>query len=303
MVTKYIYEDTYYDADYTAYEGFNYAIKDGNKTIYRGRAYGSPDTGQVKIKINTICEDYLSNELPDDWYSNISADVPSGAFSNINGYKVFDLYVINEDGETKLESYGFRYCWSYDETVPPSVENTLSEVINGHYSINEIMLASIFYDPIAKVYNYYSLGLPEQVPGLPYTKEACGHGALYYLNRRGGWDSFLIEGNIKRTDEIESFDITGNATYGTQQFAKRRYLSNTKRKWALNTSWLSDAESERLANNLISSLSVYFHDFATDEVIPVLITDTSVEHKRFINKRKLNQYQINIEASQIKIRK
>ena len=137
-----------------------------------------------------------------------------------------------------------------------------------------------------------------------YDVNYCGPAALYYLASTGGWSAFLIEGSVKRTDKYTQQDYYKAFDNTTIEFGRRRYLTDIKRTWELTTGWLTDEEAERLADNLLPSTDVYLHLLDTDEILPVIITDTSAEHKTYENQKdQLVSYKINVESSQSADRK
>lgn len=132
-----------------------------------------------------------------------------------------------------------------------------------------------------------------------YDVNYCGDAALYYLSSRGSWEAFLIEGLVKRTDKYAQQDYYKSFDNTTIEFGRRRFLTDIKRTWELNTGWLSDEEAEAVATDIFPSTQVYLHLLDTDEILPVVITDTQVEHKTYENQNyQLVSYRINVEASQ-----
>ena len=136
-----------------------------------------------------------------------------------------------------------------------------------------------------------------------YDVQYCGEFALYYINQYGGWDSFLIEGKVRRYDDLTRHNYFRSYDNTTAEFSEKNYVNEVKPRWELHTSWLSDSQAEILAKNLIPSTCVYGHLLAEDKIFPVLITDTNVEYKRYKNDRKLVSYTIQIKESQEKIRR
>ena len=124
---------------------------------------------------------------------------------------------------------------------------------------------------------------------------------LYYINPWGGYDWFPIMGKVVESDELVQYTYNQNYNNTTLQFGKRRYLSEIHKKFELNTHWLREEESKRMWY-LIQSNTVYLHNLKTDEVMPVIITDTKQEHKKrgLISNR--ISYQINVELSQTRER-
>lgn len=132
-----------------------------------------------------------------------------------------------------------------------------------------------------------------------YDVNYCGVAALYYLSCRGSWEAFLIEGLVKRTDKYTQSDYYKSFDNTTIEFGRKRFLTDIKRTWELNTGWLSDREAEAVAIDIFPSTQVYLHLLDTDEILPVVITDTQAEHKTYENQNyQLVSYKISVEASQ-----
>ena len=139
--------------------------------------------------------------------------------------------------------------------------------------------------------------------GTKYTVNYCGSFALYYLNCKGGWDAFLIEGKVRRYDDYTHYDYVKAYDNQTIEFGKKRYMNEIKPRWELHTGWLNDEQSENLAKNLLGSTCVYAHNLETNEIFPVIITDNSTEYKSYRNEGKLVAYTISIEASHERYRR
>lgn len=132
-----------------------------------------------------------------------------------------------------------------------------------------------------------------------YDVNFCGEVALYYLNSHCGYDAFLIQGLVKRTDRLTQSDYYKAYDNTTIEFGRNRYITEITPSWELHTSYLKDAEAERLARNLLPSTRVWLHELETDEMYPVVITDTSAEYKTYKNNgEKLVSYTIRVDASQ-----
>lgn len=132
-----------------------------------------------------------------------------------------------------------------------------------------------------------------------YDVNHCGDVALYYLNAAGGWDAFLIQGKVLRTDKYAQADYYKSFDNTTIEFGKKRWLNEIRPSWELHTSYLTDEQAERLVENLLPSTQVYLHDLVKDIYYPVNITDTSADYKTYANQgNKLVAYTIKVEASQ-----
>lgn len=165
----------------------------------------------------------------------------------------------------------------------------------------EVML--FFNDNISQADRIVVYANDREHPVMDYDLTHCGEWALYYLNKMGGHDAFMIEGNVRVVDTINRDQYTQNAkNTNPSSFAKTTIQSRISTTYELSTGWLTDEESEILASQLMSSPQVFLHN-RTSLYIPtaVNIVDTSVEHKKFRNGKQLNRYTITVEESQTKL--
>lgn len=271
MVISPIWKDVSYTSSTTP---LKYTISvDGNE-IFNGVAYARPGSEYVIFNINKICQNWLGSVLPD-------IRTFTGTYTHENAYRTF--YLKDISGNT-LETYKFLYDWSYDDYFTGQTCN-LNRSINSKNAYGQLQFNTNLNTTVTTTISVAA-------------GNTCGEYAIYYLNRYGGWDSFLIEGNVTKTDEYEKFYT--NKSYNNTQldFEKKVYNNQITTKYELNTGWLTDAESERLAFNLLSSNAAYLHNLVKDEIKPIVISNTETEYKKFINGKKLNRYIITVENSQ-----
>lgn len=278
-----IWKDTYYTSTASTLS-YNITDEDSN-IIFSGKAYKMPDADNLKININKICRNYLNNNAGDFW--------ESGADSATNEDACKKFYLTTTEG-VALEAYTFLYGYDYDYNWIGS-DVTLSNPINNRY-------VGGMWRPLTKVVsksviNYkYSGDYTYEVP--------CADYVLYYLNARGGWDAFVIEGTATKTDKLTQY-ITDQPFDNTSwEFELNRYVTEIETTYALNTHYLTDEESANLAKNLIGSNKVYLENMIDGTIKPVVITDTSVTYQTYrTNGRKMAQYKINVKESQTKLRR
>lgn len=273
-----IWKDTFYT--FTADTLTYYVTKGDEDTIYTGKAYRFPDADEGRVQINRIAENYLSTFLPP--LSTVSATT---TFTHSDACGQFKLY--NASGDTLLGTYDFVWNWEYDnETF--SQNTPLSCPVDGKYATNQFEFATTYHT---------SKEVKTVIKRA--TANDCGSWALYYRNRKGGYDSYLLRGKVSRTDDFTFYGYEkgiDNNNMGYER-EKVRYKNVIGSKWELNTGWLKDAEAKTLARHLFSSGYVILHNLDTDTLIPVNISDTSVQHKTFNNERKMFSYTINVEAA------
>lgn len=273
----------------------------------------------------------------------------SSDWSDMNdSYITVDIYNMTESGYPGVVDSTFKYFndWSrfekrYDYT------RSLNDPINGKGCDNMIIPFCVYYDDAATFtitdtekngnVNVRTLSTPstpfvmrtdifydtkklEYKQGdeviFSYDMDHCGLGAFIYRNRFGGWDSFLIEGNIIKTDNYTKLNYRTKGEYNQMyDFRSSKYMDekhtdnvSINTTYEAYTGWLSDEEAERLVFHLLSSPIVYFQDlnkenqvFDTDylSLIPVRLTASSAEYKKFRNGRRLVNYSIKFEKGNI----
>ena len=287
ILNRPIWQDTYYTSTVFQVLTYGVMIKDG-PMIYTGKAYRKPGAASITINIAKICQDYIQ-----DSFKGVDFREYAGAtYAHPSSYQLFQL--INLSNEAVLATYGFVYDWSYEAWQ--GEERTVSNPINDHN--------------VAGMYNFNTVC--REIPAdntmelattisTVASGNSCGEIALYYKNRKGGWDSFLIEGNITKKDEYTKYTYNRSFNNNTLEFENGTYHSQIITSYVLNTGWLNDTQSDNLAFNLLSSNEVYLHNLCTDKIYPVVIKDNSAVYKTYKNNsRKLVNYQINVEESQRK---
>lgn len=132
-----------------------------------------------------------------------------------------------------------------------------------------------------------------------YDVNYCGDAALYYRNAAGGYDAFLLEGKVQRTDKYTQQDYHKAYDNTTIEFGRTRYITEITASYELHTGYLKDDEAKRLVKNLFPSTRVWLHLLDDDIITPVVITDTSATELTYKNNgEKLVAYTIKVDASQ-----
>lgn len=284
--------------------------------IYKGKAWRKPDDDRIKVMVNKICQNYFV-----DSYLPLNT-----AVAVEGGYRKF---LLRTEGGLLLHTYYFVNDWSYKTLrLGLKTDPIIPNIVEG-----QRLFFSAFAHDEQLGYEWgmsYSDGTPDY-NNLEYVKNnirtvivppartrgvktfrygnksysaipACSaRYVLYYLNPYGGWDWFPVMGSVKRVDNLTPYSYTRNYNNTTLDFGKTRYLSEINIKYTMNTGWLSQAQADRMWE-LQESNSVYMHDLKTDEIRPMVITDTQVEHKQKNRSQKIIQYTINIEESQTRER-
>lgn len=282
--------------------------------------------------------------VDDNLYSYF--DQTPGQWNKMYGYCTADLYNMTQTGYPGTIEETFKYWndWSrtekrYDYTryindpinfkgcddmvIPICVyyddEATLSIVeteING--TVNTYQLGTPEYPFVMRYDTYYNsknLDFKQDNEVIfSYDMTHCGQGAFVYRNRFGGWDSFLIEGNISKKDNYKKQNYRKDGEYNqdvpinTLHYNDEKYTDNIDitTTFEAYTGWLTDDESERLVYHLLSSPIVYFQNLGVENydtdpelLMPVSLTVSSVEYKKFRNGRRLVNYLITFEKCNI----
>lgn len=268
------------------------------------------------------------------------------------GCSTVDIYNMTENGYPGVVDATFKYWndWSrferrYDYT------RSLNDPINCKGCNNMIIPFCVYYDDAATFsvvdtekngnVNTYTFSAPSTKSSpfamrrdsyydsvrvdykqdneviFSYDMTHCGPGAFIYRNRFGGWDSFLLEGNISKTDNYTKQNYRIKGEYNQKVWINSYKYIDEKRTDSIDidttyeayTGWLTDEESERLVFHLLSSPIVYFQNlhkenqvFDTDPkmgMMPIRITASSAEYKKFRNGKRLVNYLITFEKCNI----
>jgi hypothetical protein len=120
---------------------------------------------------------------------------------------------------------------------------------------------------------------------------------LYYKNAFGGYDYYLIDGNVTKSDNISANYYNNYANNTKQEFEKKKYLNRITNNYTLYTDYFTEDEQERF-EDLVTSTEVYLHNLKTNEILPVNVTNTNFTQKTFTNNGKKLWYNIiNVEVA------
>lgn len=285
-----------------------YHITLNDNLIYAGKAYKYPDNSEVEWSINDVVSNYLGTGIT---FSEGLQEIPNYA-------KSFTI------GTSNLASYEetFYNSWAYKDT-----DYWLSDPIDKRVDPRQWLPVSF----LSTTFNTISVGDTDYTASSSnkgYTlmtnlselavdcnssftvrggngtsisyRFDCGDFVLYYANAYNGWDSLLVKGTSKKTDNIEPYNYR-QFTKTRNEFSKTKYLNVITPTWSLNTGITVDGEK---MYHLLESTSVYLHNLSTNEIIPVVITNANCEYLNYTNNGKRPYYyNITVEESQLKIRK
>ena len=134
----------------------------------------------------------------------------------------------------------------------------------------------------------------------------CAPAALYYRNAYGGWDAFLIEGTFKKSVAMKrSTRKVWASNYGAPSPWPRmefNYVTEREVRWTWSTKGLNDTESAKFVRHLLASNDAWLHDFATDNIYPVIIETDATDVKTYkANGRRVSTYEVTCRLAEDRI--
>lgn len=317
-----------------------FRLRVGGNTIYQGRAYRAASSGNLYVRINDICADYMSQK---------PAPVPYSAQSLTFPVSFVVQKSSNGSSWTNVETVDFNDDWTYDPTFDPSV-NGMSFPITGRIdlrmeiyqtrfasgsqnavftydgggtqtvSISTAVIGSngAFWDSIrhagagvlfVNVPSYDTYGGKTlksfTLGGKTYiVTDKCPQYALWYKNPFGGYDFLLIEGNARKRRSVSRDTFTAN--YDNTKVCREEwdFQNENTETWTLHTGLLTDEESARMPY-LLESPDIFFVDLASPSVyIPAIIVTDSYDIQTFkSNGRTMTDYAFDIRIAQKQYRR
>lgn len=321
----------YYVSDSNAGDFLIVEDKTGGEILYSGTASILPDEEEVTINVSDVIYNYLENNI------NL---FPTTGTTGLNNKYVLPVRVEFTDGDTY--NISFRNDYSYQNELPMPLTNSTSYPINGKLHPKQYFITSWFnttqpeeitlniagtnrdiHSEILNVGLNYTMGLeyfnftPNSKIDVIYAGGTLSYKimdcttsdyVLYYKNAYGGWDSFVIEGNVERTDKLTNSSYrraySNNKNRGNKQQRNLvNYLTTIQPSYKLYTHYMSDAESLRM-HHLLESNEIFMHQLSTNMIYPINITDKNVVYQTYTtNGKQMVQYTINVETSQREYRR
>lgn len=301
-------------------EEVDYTLWSDDKLLFKGRAYRRPNSFVNSILVNRICQNYIAT--PDF--------TPEKNMGVYGGYKEFQLK--DEDGTNTYSTYAFINDWSYSKDFATGVLS--HPILNKQYAVRgQYLPFSAFADKTQMAVEYgihynSQTTLPDWT-NTKYVTNGVYHDwfirakinselvddvyigdktiefvdpckarfVVYYVNPWGGYDWFPIEGNWGMEDNLRSYNYVKNYNNTTYEFGDCKYLAEIDRHYTLTTGWLKQEESNRMWY-MLESTKVYLHDIVEDKLMPVIVVDNTITHKRKNRNNKIIQYTFDVKLSQ-----
>ena len=277
--------------------------------VYQGRAYLRPDAADVSVRINDICADYFAGTLPalsqasfealslpltyyveyydeveedwveadtvqflDDWSYDPSYDATTmGLAFPINGRidsRQWITYTAVGAASVTMTIH-FKDGTTASVVVPIAISADFNEDFNSDFARSARSAGSgtaVFDLSSWTDVDYVTIGLAR------YTVVTdCGKYALYYQNAYGGWDTFLLEGQCRRTDRLVRHEQAHE--YDNRNIQNRgiaNYVNEVSPVWEISTGILDDAAGEMM-HHVLESTDVYLYEIDTDRMMPVVL--------------------------------
>ena len=331
------FDEVFEPSSFQVGENYHYRLQDHNtnKIIYEGITVPvSEGEKPLGINIPRLVDSYIHSDELDDLREDMK-------FRTLNGSLSVDFYDMNGSTPSLVKTFNYWNDWSgpgYNTVY--DITKSINDPIN-HKGCNYMVIPFCIYDDKLSSYSVvetkkddtqvsYSLGTPSDAfmyaageffnaksvsfkkgndTLLTYDMDNCGEGFLLYKNRFGGWDSFLIEGNIYKYDEYTRLSgvypkYPNGYGYSREKMTDRNTI---KTRYEINTGWLTDEQAERLVFHLMSSTTVALRSFSDRtmssfpyNMVSVSIVDSSVEYKKFRNGKKMINYTITLEENNTK---
>lgn len=323
------YEPIWKDRQIGQQDLFNYTIYNGNGTeIYTGTSVRSATDVFARVNMPRIVDNKIQTSFPN--------------FTDNRWYYINNEYVgilWSEDSESLKDYTRYAYDWTY--STDTYTETTLmNKPVNGHCDYRSPLFITYLFvgkpsgdfevaeyigglglpisvdPPTTEGYNCYYVK-PSTLSGrnivqfkrngnveFKYDSSYCAEYTLLYINLLGAIDTFLIEGNIYKTDSYSKSSYTKSMIIDSntvKQSGKIDYINEISTSYSFSTGYLSDSESETFARHLLPSQTVWLYKNSSAEMIPVNITNSSAEYKKFLNGKSMVSY--TVELSETKTRK
>ena len=320
---------------------YRIVLSDTGDIIYSGKSHKRPGETNNEIRINDVCADYLENVLP--YLSQaeftelnlpvtfqVKSSTTGSSWTNKGSYQFINDWSYDYGYNPATMGMSFPINGHVDSRMPIVWTGLNVSQVNATIYFTDGTTAQViiaveisedfnddFNNDFARSVRSAGSGtavfllsewdnVDRIVVGSSTFKVVtdCAKYALYYVNAHGGWDSLLIEGESKESDNLKRY--TREMVYDNRDIQNRgtqNYVNEITKEFTLNTGWLFDDQG-KMMHHLINSPDVYLYDIAKGQMIPVIIPSTTCEYKTYKNQgNKLVNYSIQVQVAQNRIRR
>ena len=321
-----IWKDYY--SNLGAYASRYFRIRVGSTTIYQGKAVRPASSGNLTVRINDICADYLAKK-------------PGGG-----ALALPVTFVVQQSSNgsswTSVESVAFNDDWSYQDGFDPSVSG-MAFPITGYADIRQHIYQTRYASGSVTAYAYYgattrnitlslntATGTTDLIRSLVHAgagyvdfdcaanatysgkkltavaiggvtyriTDKCPEYLLYYKNPFGGYDHLVLLGQCRRNRSGQRENFVADNNNGYKQREEWTFQNEVTERYTLNTGFMSDEQSERM-QYLLDSPDVYLvYLGAATTFIPVKIATESYQVKKYSRSDGMVNYQFEVEVTQ-----
>lgn len=288
--------------------------------LYNGKAVARPNESSVRIRLNDICANYLSSDLP-----NLNAGLSIQADLAVT-FAV--RYKTSEAGAWSTPvTIEFYNDWSYDEGFDADITAGLSLPISGEMDRRQPLFFTygktgsiVINNGMATSQAFASAGTFKVMQDLATSDKVlvtadgvvreytllppCYQYALYYVNAFGGWDSLLIKGASQRSESYDrkTFDTVYDNN-SREARGRHDYRNDITERYTFHSGWLDEEASARMYH-LLGSDTVFLYDINEDTFTPVRITNNSYTQQTYASEGgKALDYEITVEVAREKMRR
>lgn len=300
-----------------SYASRYFRIRVSSTTIYSGRAYRAASSGNLYVRINDVCADYMAQR---------PAGVPITSASPM-AFPVSFTVQSSSDGSSwsTVETVQFNDDWSYVSGFDPS-SSGMAFPVTGRIDLRQRIYQTRYSSGSVTAYARYggttrsiSLTVQTSPPQDAFLISLCHAGAgyvvfdcatyatyngkkltsvtigaatyvvaktcprkvVYYKNPFGGYDHLLIEGNATRSRSVQRETFVADYDNNHRMRERWDFQNDVTETWNLNTGLLTLDESARMPY-LLDSPQVFICDLGSPSAcIPALIATDSYQAETY----------------------
>lgn len=219
----------------------------------------------------------------------------------------YNTYWDTEVPDRRLLNDPITYNWVQGSIRSISVmdlSNTQTDLYYNTTTVHSVTAKDFAYIVINSTNNLsFSYGSPDSTDSLQLSFgeqfNGCHSGyELVYVNKYGGVDSLLLLGNVIESYNNNPYRIDTNYVRSNPSSHQFKTISNVaKRVFTCNTGWLSEAESEKM-DNLLLSPKVWLYDINNRLLMASNIITNQFTIQDYNTTTSLINYEINVEIAQ-----
>lgn len=317
-----------------------FRIRSGSTTVYQGRAYRAASSGNLYVRINDICA---------DWMSQSPEPVPIGTASGRTFPVSFTVQKSSSGSSwTTVETVDFNDDWSFDPSFNPSSQgmsfpitgriDLRQKIVQTRYasggvtatarygsttrSISLSLLTSTdntaFGNSLARAgagrveFNcasyatYNGKTLTSVTIGVVTYEVAqtCPTYCLYYKNPYGGYDHLLLEGAVTRSHSVTRDTFKADYDNSVEGRETWNYMNEFTETLQANTGYMTEAQSARM-QLLMDSPNVFICRLDNPSVFYPAIIATDSYAFQTVNRMGMNMrnHSFDVSIAQSKYRR